>query len=70
MKTTGPMSTKFGTKHPWVDGIKFFTNKGPHPSSNGDNTKIIKIYENYTSLCNQYGTPIKHPWVEDIQICF
>ena len=29
-KTTRPISTTFGTKHPWVDGIQIFTNKGPH----------------------------------------
>ena len=47
LKSTGPISTKFGIKHPWVDGIQIFTNKGPHPSSSGDNSKIIKIYGEY-----------------------
>ena len=40
-----PISSKFGTKHPWVDVIQIFTNKGQHPSSRWD--KIIKIYEEY-----------------------
>ena len=76
-KTTGPISTKFGTKHPWVDGIQIFTYKGPHPSSRGDNNKIIKIYGEY--LKNFYFRTtgpvstklgIKHPWVEEIKIFF
>ena len=29
--TTGPISTKFGTNHPEVDGIQIFTNKDQHP---------------------------------------
>ena len=29
-KSNGPISTKFGTKHLWVDGLQIFTNKGPH----------------------------------------
>ena len=36
-----PISSKFGTKHPWIDGIQIFTNKGPHPSSRGDNSKVF-----------------------------
>ena len=46
-KTTGPISTKSDTKDPWVDGFQIFTDKGPHPSSRGDNSKIIKIYGEY-----------------------
>ena len=40
---TGPISTKFGTKHPWVDGIQILKNKGPHPSSWGDENKLTKF---------------------------
>ena len=72
-KTTGPISTKFGTKHPWVDG----TNKGQHPSSRGDNSKIIKIYGEYLKIFYLSITgPVstkpgkKHPWVKEIQIFF
>ena len=47
-KNSWPISTKFGTKHPWVDGIQIFTNKGPHPSSRADNSKNNKnIGENF-----------------------
>ena len=45
-KTSGPISI-FGTKHPWKDGIQIFANKGPYPSSRGDNRKIIKLYREY-----------------------
>ena len=76
-KTTGPISTKFGTKHPWVDGIQICTNKGQHPSSRGDNSKIIKIYGEYLkifyfSITGPVSTKpgIKHPWVKEIQIFF
>ena len=27
-RTTGPISTKFGTMHPWVKGIRFCSNQG------------------------------------------
>ena len=54
----------------WVDGIQLFTNKGPHPSSREDNSKIIKIYGEYLKnfyfrttrpISTKIG--IKHPWV-------
>ena len=74
-KTTGQISTKFGTKHPWVDGIQICTNKGHHPSSRGINSKIIKIYGEYLkifyfSITGTVSTKpgIKHPWVKEIQI--
>ena len=76
-KTTWPISTKFGTKHSWVDRIQIFTNKGPHHSSRGDNSKIINIYGAYVKIFyfRTTGTVstklgIKHPWVEEIQIFF
>ena len=50
LKITGPISTKFGTKHPWADRIETLTNKGPHPSSKGDNSKIIKISGEYLKI--------------------
>ena len=72
-KTSGPISTKFSTKHPWVDGIQIFT-KRPNPSSRWDNSKIIKIFGEYLKkiyfrttgpVSTKLG--IKHPWIEDIQ---
>ena len=61
----------------WVDGIQIFTNKGPHPSSKGDDSKIIKIYGEYLKkfyfrttgpVSSKLG--IKHPWVKEIQNFF
>ena len=34
--TTGPISTKLGTNHPYVKGTQVFTNKGPINSQKGD----------------------------------
>ena len=42
-KTTGPISTKLGTKHCSVEGIKVFSNEGPLPSQRGDNSKKVII---------------------------
>ena len=36
-RTTGPISTKFGTKHPLVMGIKVCTNKEPFYAHKVDN---------------------------------
>ena len=62
-KTTWPITTKFDTKHPWVDGIQIFTNKGPHTSSRGDNSKnnkdvwrIFKKKKNSPELQGQFQT--------------
>ena len=41
-RTTGPISTKLDTKHPWVQGIHVCKNEGPHPFSGDDNNKIAK----------------------------
>ena len=43
-RTTRLISTKFGTKHPWVKGIQFGTNEGPLFFSRGDNNKIAKVH--------------------------
>ena len=42
-RTTGPISTKLGTKHPWVKGIQVCSNEGPRPSQRGDNWEMIKL---------------------------
>ena len=44
LRTTGPISTKLGTKHPWVKGIQVRTNEGPRPFQRGDNYKTAKIH--------------------------
>ena len=33
-RTTGPISTKLGTMHPWVTGIKDSSNEGPRKLEN------------------------------------
>ena len=43
-RTTGPISTKFGTKHPWVKGIQIYSNEGPRPFQRADNYEIAKIH--------------------------
>ena len=43
-RTTGPISTKFGTKHPWVKGFKFVQMKGPALCQGEIITQIAKIH--------------------------
>ena len=43
-RTTGPISTKLGTKHPWVKGIQVCSNEGPRPFPRGDDYEIVKIH--------------------------
>ena len=43
-RTTGPISTKLGTHHPWVKRIKVCLNEGAHLFSRGDNYEIAKIH--------------------------
>ena len=38
-RTTGPISTKLGTKHPWVKGIQVYTNEVLSLFPRGDNFK-------------------------------
>ena len=38
-----PISTKLGTKHPWVKGIQVSSNEGPRLFPRGDNYKIAEI---------------------------
>ena len=42
-RTTGLISTKLSTKHPWAKGIQVCSNEGP-PFPKGDNYKIAKIH--------------------------
>ena len=43
-KNTGSITTKLGTKHPWVKGIQVWSKKGLCPSARGDNSKILEIH--------------------------
>ena len=45
-RTTGPVSTKLGTKHPWVKGIHVSSNERSCLYPRGDNNEIAKIYYN------------------------
>ena len=38
------LSTKLGTKHPWVKGIQVCSNEGPRPIPRRDNYEIAKIH--------------------------
>ena len=75
-RTTGPISTKLGTKHPWMKWIQVCSNEGPCPFPRGDNYEIAKIhwrnlktfFSRTTELIStKLGT--KHLWVKWIQVC-
>ena len=44
IRTTGPISTKLGTKHLWVMGIQICSNEKPRPFLRGDNNERVKIH--------------------------
>ena len=77
-RTTGWISTKFSTKHPWVIGIQVCSNKGPRPFTRGDtcNYKIVKLHwQNFKIFFFRTTGPIstksgaKHLWVKGIHVC-
>ena len=43
-RTTGSISTKLSTMHPWIKGIQICFKEGFHPFSRGDNYEIEKLY--------------------------
>jgi hypothetical protein len=43
-RTTGPLLTRLGTNHPWVEGIQVCSNEGDSPSPRGDNSERVKIH--------------------------
>ena len=43
-RTAWPISTKLGTKHPFVKWIHVCTNEGPRPFPRKDNNEIAKIH--------------------------
>ena len=50
-RTTGPISTKLGTKHPWVMRTEVCSNEGLCPFPRGDNYKLVKIHwQNFKHL--------------------
>ena len=75
-RTTEPISTKLGTKHPWVKGIQVCSNEGSRHFPRGDNYEIVKIHwRNLKIFLFRTTGPIstklaiKHPWVKGIQLC-
>ena len=59
-RTLGPISTKLGTKYPWVKGIQICTNEGPWFIQSGDNNEnTFTKFENVllqNHLANFYHT--------------
>jgi hypothetical protein len=43
-RTNGPILTKLGTNHLWVEGIHVFSNDGDCHSPRGYNSKRVKIH--------------------------
>ena len=43
-RTSGQISTKLGTKHPYVKGIQVCSNEEPRPFPRGDNYEIAKTH--------------------------
>ena len=48
--TTGPIPTKLGTKHPWVEGIQVCSNEGSRPFLRGDMSENVKLYWKYLKI--------------------
>ena len=74
-RTTEPISTKLGTKHPWMNGFQICSNEGPSSFSRGDSYKMVKIHwRNLEIFVSRTTEPIstklgtKHPWVKGIQV--
>ena len=75
-RTTEPISTKLGTKHPWVKGIQVYSNGGPRPFPRRDNYEKVKIHRRNFKIffsrttgpiSTKFGTEL--PWVKGIQVC-
>ena len=62
-RTTGPISTKHGTKHPWAKGIQVYSNERPCPFPREDINVIAKIHrQNFKIFFSRTTEPtsIKH----------
>ena len=75
-RTTGPISIKFSSIHPWVKGILEYSNEGPLLFPRGDYYEIGKIhwqnlkiffYRTTASISTKLSK--KHPWVKRIWVC-
>ena len=70
------ISTKLGSKYPWVKVIKVCSNEGPNPFPRGDNYEKVKIHwRNFKIFFSRTTEPIsiklgtKHSWVKGIKVC-
>ena len=75
-RTTEPISSKLGTKHPWVTGIQVCSNERTTPLSKGilgwniKNTWTnSKIFSWTTGPISNKRGGTKYPWVTGIQVC-
>ena len=75
-RTTGPISTKLSTRHPWVKEIQVCSKEGPNLFPRGDNyekakhiDEIKKIFSLRTTypISTKLGTRL--PWLKGIQVC-
>ena len=72
-RTTGPISTKLGTKHPWAKGVQVYTNEVPHLFRRGNNRENTLLTFKFILprsrdlILTSLGT--KHPLVLEIQVC-
>ena len=74
-RTNGPISTKLGTKHPWVKNTHVCSNESLCPFPKGNNNKIARLHwqnkkKFFSRTTGQITTKLgtKHPWVKGIQV--
>jgi hypothetical protein len=73
-RTTGPISTRLGTNHPWVEGFQVSSNEGDRPSPRGDNSERVKMHWKFlkifsrTSRSNSIKLGTNYPWIKGIQV--
>ena len=67
LRTTGPISAKFGTKHPSVMQNHVCSNDGTCPFPRGDQYEIVKIYwQTLKIIFSRTKLSTKHPWLMGI----
>jgi hypothetical protein len=75
-RTAGPILTRLGTDHSYLEGIQVCSNEGDNPSPRGNNSnrmkihwKFFKIFFSRTSRPNSTKLGKNYPWVKGIQVC-
>ena len=73
-RTTGPISAKLGTNHPWVKGVLEYSKEEPLLFRRGDDYELVKIHrQNFKIFFYKTTGPIssiiskKYPWVKRIE---